>query len=311
MFNHKSAKLFTLLLLVSIFALADCKYRSGGENPETVKQAETAPKREITDDLGRVVSIPQKITRAVSLAPNLTENIFAVGAGDRLVGVTSYCDYPQEAQKIAKVGDTLNPNLEAVIALNPQIVFVSTASQIQAFTEQMERRNVAVFVSNPQDLDGIYKSLSQIGEIFGETEKAAALTDSLKQRAAAIEAKTENAKRIKTFVQISGEPLFTVGKTSFMTDLVNRAGGISLTANIAEAYPKISKETALAFQPEAIILTESEDNLAPNNIFNNSPAVKNNKVFKINADLLSRASPRIIDGLEQLAHALHPEKFKE
>lgn len=310
MFEYKYAKLFILILLLSAFTFAGCKNELNGQNSEAVKQTEAAAKRDITDDLGRTVSIPRKVERAVSLAPNLTENIFAVGAGNRLVGVTSYCDYPQEAQKIAKVGDTINPNLEAIIALDPQIVFVSTASQIQAFTEQMERRNIAVFVSNPQDLDGVFKSLSQAGEIFGEREKAAALIDSLKKRTADIETKTANTKRIKTFVQISAEPLFTVGKTSFITDLINRAGGISLSADIAEAYPKISKETALAYQPEAIILTESEDNPAPDSIFENSPAVKNNKVFKIKADLLSRASPRIVDGLERLARALHPESFE-
>ena len=103
--------------------------------------------------------------------------------------------------------------------------------------------------------------------------------------------------------------LFTIGKPTFITDLINRAGGVSVTANIEEAYPKFSKETALALQPEAIILSESEDNREPNDVFKNSPAVKNGKVFKISADLISRPGPRIVDGLEQIAKALHPENF--
>ena len=130
--------------------------------------------REVTDDLGRKVKIPVKIDRIVSLAPNLTENIFAVGAGNKLVGVTTYCNYPQETTEITKIGDTINPNLERIIALKPNVVFVSTASQIEAFTKTLEQQNIAVFVTNPKDIEGIYKSLQQIGEIVGETEKARA-----------------------------------------------------------------------------------------------------------------------------------------
>lgn len=296
-------KTFSALFFAGVFlSFAAC------QKQETPKNTPTAT-REITDDLGKTISIPQKVERAVSLAPNLTENIFAVGAGDKLVGVTTFCNYPHEAQKISKIGDTQYPNLESIIALKPQIVFVSTASQIQGFTEQMQKQNIAVFVSNPQDLEGVYKTLYQLGEIFGEKQKASELVDSLKRRVADVEARTADKTDIKTFVQISKEPLFTVGKTSFVTALINRAGSISLTADINQAYPKLSKETAIALNPEVIILSESEDNPEPNGIFKNSPAVKSGKVFKINADLISRASPRLVDGLEQIARVLHPESF--
>ena len=265
--------------------------------------------REVTDDLGRKVKIPVKIDRIVSLAPNLTENIFAVGAGNKLVGVTTYCNYPQETTEITKIGDTINPNLERIIALKPNVVFVSTASQIEAFTKTLEQQNIAVFVTNPKDIEGIYKSLQQIGEIVGETEKANQLVESLKKRVAHVETRTKAKTPVKVFVQISKEQLFTIGKASFITDLINRAGGVSVTANIEEAYPKFSKETALALQPEVIILSESDDNREPNDVFKNSPAVKNGKVFKISADLISRPGPRIVDGLEQIAKALHAENF--
>lgn len=287
--------------MLLIFTFAGCK--SATKNFPSVAQ------REITDDLGRKVKIPAKIERAVSLAPNLTENIFAVGAENRLVGVTTYCDYPAEAQKIAKIGDTLNPNLENIIALKPQIVFVSTASQMQSFTERLEQQNIAVFITNPQDIDGVYRSLYQIGDVMGEAERANLVVDVLKKRVADVEVRTGTAKDAKIFVQIAREPLFTIGKTSFITDLINRAGGISVTSDINEAYPKFSKEKALAFQPEVIILSESEDNLTPNDVFKDSPAVKNEKVFKIKADILSRPGPRIVEGLEQIARSLHPESF--
>lgn len=298
MSKYKS-KLIIFLLLV--FAFAGCK--------SAVNTSTSVAQREVTDDLGRKVKLPANVERAVSLAPNLTENIFAVGAGEKLVGVTTYCDYPAEAQKISKIGDTLSPNLEAIIALKPQIVFVSTASQMQAFTEQLERQNIAVFVTNPQDIEGVYRSLYQIGDVMGETERAAAAVSELKKRVADIQMRTANSTPSKVFVQIAREPLFTIGKRSFMTDLIARASGVSVTANIDEAYPKFSKETALAYQPEVIILSESDDNLIPNDVFKDSPAVKNGKVFKVKADLLSRPGPRIVEGLEQIAKALHPESF--
>lgn len=290
-----------LLCCVVFFTSCQSKIQTARNN---------SPTREIIDDLDRKVSIPAQIDRAVSLAPNLTEITFAVGAGDRLVGVTSYCDYPEEAGKIRRVGDTLNPNIETIIALKPQIVLVSTASQIENFTKTLDSQNIAVFITNPNSLEDIYKTVYQIGEIFNREEKAAQTVDELKRRVANVEARTDSAKDVKVFLQISKEQLFTVGKNSFITDLINRAGGVSVTANVETAYPKISKETALALNPEAIILSDSEDNREPNDVFINSPAVKNGRIFHVSADLLSRPGPRIVDGLEQIARSLHPESFK-
>ncbi len=290
-------------LLLCVFNLANCK----SENQSVQIDL---PTREITDDLGKKIKLPAQVERAVSLAPNLTEIAFAIGAGGKLVGVTSYCDYPLEAQEIRRVGDTMNPNIENIIALKPQIVLVSTASQIETFTKTLDEQNIHVFVTNPNSLDDIYKSIFQIGEIFSREDTARQIVDELKRRVAEVEARTSTAKAEKVFLQISKESLFTVGRDSFITDLIRRAGGVSVTGEISTAYPKISKETALALNPDAIILSNSEDNREPADVFKDSPAVKNGKVFRINADLISRPGPRIVDGLEQMARALHPESFE-
>ena len=290
---------FAALFFVCIFSLSACK------SNQTTTQNEIKM-RDIADDLGRKIKIPEKVERVVSLAPNLTENIFAVGAGYKLVGDTTFCNYPEAAQKIAKVGDTINPNMETIIALKPQIVFVSTASQIETFTKTLEDNNITVFVTNPKDLNGVLANLKQLADIFGTTDRTASLLNELNERIVAVDEQVRDKPKVKTFVQISKEPLFTIGKDSFLTEIVERAGGESLTKTIETPYPKISKETALAANPEAIILSESPDNTEPNDVFKNSPAVKNKKVFKINADILSRPSPRIVDALEQIADALHP-----
>lgn len=266
--------------------------------------------RTVTDDLGKEIKIPARIERAVSLAPNLTEDVFAIGAGDKLVGDTTFCDYPEAAQRIQKVGDTLSPNIETIVALKPQIVLVSTASQLEAFSKTLADNGIAVYVTNPKNLDDIFKNLKQLGEIFGTQETAAKVVSDLTRRVTLVANDTKGAKSVRVFVQISKEPLFTIGKQAFVTEIVKRAGGESVTANVETAYPNLSKETALALEPDVIILSDSSDNREPNDAFKNSPAVKNGRVFRVNADLLSRPGPRLVDALEQIANDLHVRSIK-
>ncbi len=271
------------------------------------------PSREITDDAGRRVSIPAKVDRVVSLAPNLTEIVFAVGAGNRLVGRTSFCDYPPEAKAIPEVGDTIHPNLEPIIALKPQVVLVSTASQLEVFTQQLQGQNIAVFVTDPHDLEGVFRSIEQIGEIVGEKDRANQLVQNLRERTNAVEQAVKQKPPVRVFYQASGEPLYTAGRDSFVTDLMRRAGATSVTADVPGAWPKYSNESALAARPEAIILPTGGSMGAANatvvEALRQSPAVLNGRVYKINDDHLARPGPRLVDGLEEMAHALHPDAF--
>ena len=277
------------------------------------RTANVGPSRELTDDAGRRVSIPAKVDRVVSLAPNLTEIVFAVGAGNRLVGRTSYCDYPPEAKAIAEVGDTIHPNLEPIIALKPQVVLVSTASQLEVFTQQLQGQNIAVFVTDPHDLEGVFRSIEQIGEIVGEKDRANQLVQKLRERTNAVEQAVKQKPPVRVFYQASGEPLYTAGHDSFVTDLMRRAGAASVTADVPGAWPKYSNESALAARPEAIILPTGGSMGAANatvvEALRQSPAVLNGRVYKINDDHLARPGPRLVDGLEEMAHALHPDAF--
>ncbi|MFM9905450.1 MAG: ABC transporter substrate-binding protein [Pyrinomonadaceae bacterium] len=315
--KRQKAKLI-VLACTALFMLSGCRGKTDISQPAVI------PMRVVTDDLGRQVTLPVKVTRVVSTAPSVTENIFAVGAGDRLVGVTTFCNYPEQAKEIAKIGDTMTPNMESIIALKPDVVFVSTASQIEAFMKTLSGQGIAVYVTNPYGIEDVFKNLEQFGIIFGTMDKSQKLIRELEDREHAIwrtlgtplgrdEQPVEYDKRVGTvrvFVQISKEPLFTVGKDGFLNDLLLSAGGRSVTESVASAYPKLSKETALALNPAAIILSDSEDNKEPNEVFKNSPAVKNGRVYKVNADLLSRPGPRLVDALEQIAKDLHPDKFK-
>lgn len=321
----RRAGLVTVVILVATFAGCRGDGVAPTGNAETAPAGNSAsirPMRVVTDDLGREITIPVKITRVVSLAPSVTENIFAVGAGDRLVGVTTFCNYPEEAKAIAKVGDTLTPNMETIIALKPDVVFVSTASQIEAFMKTLEANGIAVYVTNPTSLEGVWLSMLKLGEVLGTSAFAESEVKKMKGRETHVlcgihgmpcgldlAKPTTPAADVSVFVQISREPLFTIGRESFLNSVIAVAGGNSLTAEIETAYPKLSKETASALNPDAIILSESDDNKEPNEVFKNSSAVKNGRVYKINADILSRPGPRLVDALEQIAKDLHPEKF--
>jgi len=270
--------------------------------------------RVVIDEAGRRVTLPIKIDRIVSLAPNLTEIVYAVGAGDRLVGRTSYCDYPPQAKAVTEVGDTLHPSVERIIALKPQVVLVSTASQLENFTQQLDEQKIAVYVTNPQRLDQVFASIERLGQLFGTSDVTTRLLSDLRRRASAVETATAPLKPIRVFYQVSDEPLYTIGHDAYLTDLIKRAGGISVTADVPTAFPRFSDEAALASKPDAIILPtggsmgNSNSTVAP--ALKNSPAIRDNRVYKINDDLLSRPGPRLVDGLEQLARALHPEAFK-
>ena len=260
--------------------------------------------REVRDDLGRTVRVPHRIERAISLAPSLTETIFAIGAGYTLVGVTSYCDYPADTSKIEKVGDTQTPNIERIIALKPQIVFVSTASQLEAFSQTLNEQGHAVYVTNPKSIEEVFSNMRQLADLFGVIPQAEKTIAELEKRTDRVRDAARDTEKPRVFVQISREPLFTIGSESFLTALVEQAGGESVTKEVATAYPKLSKETAAALDPDVILLSDSEDNREPSAAFKDSKAVRNGRVYRINADIISRPGPRLVDALEEIAGRL-------
>jgi iron complex transport system substrate-binding protein len=308
---------FKLRIAVIALALGTLVIAQACSKPTSISSSSSRPAtqtREVLDEAGRKVTLPLPINRIVSLAPNLTEIVYAVGAGDRLVGNTEYCDYPAEARKVAKIGDTMHPSVERIIALKPQIVLVSTASQLEVFTKQLDQQDIAVYVTNPHSLDEIFRSLTTLGEIFGNAEQASSVVADLRKRSDAVTTAIGNVTPVRVFYQVAGEPLYTIGREAYLTDLVRRAGGVSVTAEVPAAFPRYNDEAALNARPEAIILptggsmgTANSTVAAP---LRDSPAVRNNRVYKINDDHLSRPGPRLIDGLEALAHVLHPEAFR-
>ncbi len=259
--------------------------------------------RQVTDELGRPIAVLQTPGRIVSLAPSVTETLYALGLGDKLVGVTTFCNYPPEAATKEKVGDTLRPNIEKIVALKPDLVIASTSSQLEAFVKNLESAGVPVYVSNPRNLKETIASIEKIGEVAGATHQAKELAEVLRARVELVGSRIGTQPKPKVFVMLGAEPLITIGSASFINDLITQAGGISISADESGDYPQYSLETVIARQPEVIFLQAGDEKLPER--MRQTPAARNLRVFHLDDDLLLRPGPRIVDGLEQIAAKLY------
>jgi iron complex transport system substrate-binding protein len=296
-----------LLVLAFLLSFAACKSSQTSEE-------KTLSTREVIDDAGRQIRVPQKPTRVVSLSPHLTEIVFAVGGEGELVGVTSYCDYPAKAKTLPQVGDTIQPEIKRIVELKPQLVLVSTSAQMKDFRRQMDEANIPYYVTNPRSLEGIFRMILTIGDLLGQKSNAEKLVADMRSRARTIEEKVKDKQVVPVFYQISPEPVFTAGRDSYITDIIRIAGGQNVAAALPDAWTPVRDTSNFLAQPEAVIIpvsgaaTKKKLDVAP--FLQNSDAVTNNRVYGINDYLLARPGPRIVDGLEELARVLQPEAFK-
>ena len=282
------------ILLIICTLLSACRYPS----------ADTREKRVVTDELGRKVRVVANPQRIVSLAPSVTETLFALGLGDKIVGVTAYCDHPPEAKTKEQIGDTLKPSIEKIIALKPDLVIASIASQLESFVQKLDDAGIAVYVSSPRNLAETITSIQILGDLTGATGKASELTDNLRQRIEQVQKRAAGPEKPSVFVMLGSEPLITIGGASFINDLITQAGGQSISADEKSDYPQYSLETVIARKPQVIFLQAADERLPER--LQQTPAAQQGRVYHLNDDLLLRPGPRIVDGLEQIAEKLHP-----
>ena len=275
----------------------------------SISCASTKPSPEsahtFTDEIGRTLNVKPNPQRIVSLAPSITETLFVLGLDDRIVGVTSFCDYPPEAKAKERVGDTQKPGLEKIISLKPDLVIISTASQLEQAVRHLEELRIPVYVSNPLNLEGLLTSIVRIREITGVPARAHEITGQMRSRIEAVSARISLRPQPRVFLILGCEPLITVGGPSFISDLIAHAGGRSISAQEAMDYPQFSLETAVARQPEVIFLQAGNEALPAR--LAETPAAREGRVYKLDDALLLRPGPRIVDGLEEMAERIHPE----
>lgn len=270
----------------------------------------------VIDQLGRHVTIPEKPERIVSLAPSITEIVFALDQGYRLKGVTTYSDFPPEAKKLPKVGSYVQLNLEKIVALKPDLCIAIKDGNPIAVAQRLESMKIPVYAVNPRNLKTVIQTVQEIGEVLNVEKKANKLVQNMKlriQKVKSMVAKTTYRPRV--FLQIGVSPIVSVGTNTFSHELIVLAGG----KNLAEgpiAYPRYSIEQVLALSPEVIIITS----MARIAVFKkvkaewdrwpNMPAVRNHRIFIEDSNLFDRPTPRLVDGLELMVRLIHPELFE-
>jgi len=268
----------------------------------------------LTDDAGRTVTIATRPQRIVSLAPSHTETLYALGLGDQVVGVTEYCNYPPEAANKPKIGGFANIDLEQVVGLNPDLVLASTL-HIAEVVPALQERGLTVVVIEPKTVLGVLDSISTIAHITGQDKAGELLVAQMGQRIEAIQQKLKEVPRPKVFWEL-GPELYTAGPGSFINDLIVLAGGENVAADADSPWPQLSVEVIVLKDPDVIVLAdhnygETATKVKERSGWSDIRAVKEGRIVEItNDDIVSRPGPRIVEGLEFLARALHPDVFK-
>ena len=274
----------------------------------------------LTDGLGRELTLAAAPARIVSLAPSNTEILFAVGAGDAVVGVTKYCTFPEAATKIEQIGgfSAKTISVEAIVALKPDVVFSGDESQ-QPVIDALEQAGIPVIALKAATFEDVYANIALAGRATGHPAEAEQVVAAMRERVAAVSAKAASipaAQRRSVFYEVFDEPLMTAGPGTFIGQMIELAGAVNVFADASAEYPEISAEEVVARQPEVIVGPQSHaDKLTAEVIaarpgWNGLAAVRDNRIVIIDGDSVSRAGPRLAEALETLAASLYPDVFK-
>lgn len=267
------------------------------------------------DQTGRKVNVPANPKRVISLAPNITEIVFALGQAHRLVGVTRYSDFPPAAEKLPKVGSYVNLDLEKIVALKPDLCIATKDGNPRVVVQQMASLNIPVYAVNPMSLDTVITAVDEIGRLLNASSQAKTLVHDMQSRIARVKMLLGTIDhRPGVFFQIGVSPIVSVGTPTFIHGLIELAGGTNLAAGPVP-YPRFSTEQVIALAPEIIIVTSMSRTAVYEQVkaaweqWPHLPAVQKHRIFLEDTNLFDRPTPRLVDGLELLARLIHPECF--
>ena len=271
--------------------------------------------RELTDEVGRKIQIPQEVDRVVSLAPNLTEIVFALGDGNHLAGDTDFCDYPAEALQKPHVGGPVNPNLEVVVSLMPDLVLATKSINRRETVNALDHIGLPVYVTDPHSVEEMVASVEHLGSALGVEKSAAILAEDLRGRLSDLDRRLAGAAPRRVFFVVWTDPLISVGRDTFIADALRHAGGRSVVETKAE-WPHVSLEEIVRLQPEVLVFASAHagdsqrdiDALRTRPGWKNLAAMRHGNVVVV-SDAINRPAPRMVDAIERLARALHPEAF--
>jgi iron complex transport system substrate-binding protein len=302
-------KLFRLLGVISLVGILGLTACTQTSTPSSVTYV---------DDIGRTVQITGIPQRIISLSPSNTEMVYALGLQDRLVGVTSYDDYPPDAKTKPIVSDYSTVDLEKIVNAKPDLVLADNIQKNDTIPA-LEKLGITVYTMTPNNTDGIFNEIKVLGRITGKTQAADNLVSSLQTRIQAVADKTAeltDAEKPRVLFVTWYDPIWTAGTDTMIQYLIDQAGGTNIAGDL-NGYATITLESVIQRNPQVIVVMSSMgtqnaslDFIKSNEQFQSTDAVKNGRVYEIDADIFGRTTPRIVDGLETLAKIIHPELFK-
>jgi iron complex transport system substrate-binding protein len=267
----------------------------------------------LVDQTGEKIDLPDDPRRVLALAPSLTEMIFSLQAEDRLVGATRYSNFPEAAKKLPRVGSYVQLDLEKIVAIKPDLCIAIKDGNPRRTADAIKALGIPVFAIDPRSIEQIMDAFLLLGEILGASKRAEELVADMEHRLSLVKEKVAASKiRPGVFFQIAEVPIVSVGKDSYIDRLITLAGGTNLAGNMTE-YPRFSWENIMLLQPEVVLISSMAGGKSPELLkaswlrWPEIPAVRNNRLYVVNADLFNRPTARLISGLEILAEILHPE----
>ena len=273
--------------------------------------------REVTDETGRTVRVPQPVNRIVSLAPSLTETVYALGLQDRLVGDTDYCDYPPDAQKKAKVGGGINPSLEVIAALHPDIVLVTKSFNRLETVHALDGLGISSYATNPHTVRDIIASSKKVADLLSVPEAGASVAAEMENHLTSLQQRLASSPAKRVLFVVWHQPLTSVGKHTFIADALRLAGAVSIVDS-EQDWPHVSLEEVAKLQPDFLVFAASHSETVSPTVealaalpgWSIVDAIKNRRVAVI-SEAVNRPAPRIVSVIEDLARQLHPDAFVE
>ena len=271
--------------------------------------------RELTDALNRSVLLPDHAQRIICLSPGLAETVFALGLDEVVVGVTDFTEYPPGVRPKPSVGDLVNPAMEKIVSLEPDLVLAAKGLNRPDIVEQLEHLEIPIFVVNPQSLNEVLATIQQVGDILNRSSDARALVNQLIDRRREVSQRVGELSRPGVFVVVWHTPVITAGGNAFVTDLISAAGGDSVTADLPQTWPQISIAELVRRNPDVLLLVRGPhggmtlEELRAREGWNRLDAVIQNRVIYMDQNL-EHPSPLAFDALEDLARKLHTEAFR-
>jgi iron complex transport system substrate-binding protein len=265
--------------------------------------------RTLKDELGRTVEVPDHPHRVICLIPSVVDVVYSLGAGADVVAISDFTKYPKEALQKPSIGLPLNPSIEAIVALRPDLVLGSGDLNVLESADSLQRLGIPVFMADPHGIEGIYASIISIGKALNRDAEAAALVARLRARLATVKSSVADKPKLRVFMAIWYDPVMTIGRKAFIGEIIEAAGGRSVTDDIAQEWPEISLESIVSRQPDAILfikgskLTAEELKTRPG--WEHVKAVQQGHVYYVD-DRIQYPSPAAFDALEDLAKQFHP-----